>query len=137
MKVVFDTNIYISWIREQKYPDLILNTGTQKYLSSVVLMELWSGAKTKQGVRTIVRFQTPYISANRLLILSINDFITSGRIISNMPNMYKNKIKNSSFINDIYIALNAKSIGALLYTENKEDFKIIANYLDGLKVEYL
>ncbi len=82
MKVVFDTNLYISWIRERKYPELFLNPFTQKYLSPVVLMELWAGAKTKNASRIIEKLQQPYLKARRTTSLSTNDFITAGQLVS-------------------------------------------------------
>ncbi len=137
MKVIFDTNIYISWIRERKYSDLLLTSYTQKFLSGIVLMELWAGAKTKKASRIIEKLQYPYLKTNRVIILLREDYTVSGQILSDLPSKYKNKIKLSSFINDIFIALNAISIGAVLFTENKYDFEIIKTYLKKLKVRFL
>ncbi len=137
MKVVFDTNVYIAWIRGRKYSYLLMDYKTQKYLSSVVLMELWAGAKTKHSTRIIEKLQKPYINAERVVTPSARDFIIAGRFISAVPGRYINKIQKSGFINDFYIALNAQSIGAVLYTENREDYMIIGNYIKGLKIEYL
>lgn len=137
MKVIFDTNVYISWIREEKNRGLFLNQYTQKFLSSIVLMELWAGCKTKESVRIIEKLQKPYLNAERICTPSLNDFIKAGQIISDLPGNYKNKIKTSGFINDILIALNTLNIGAVLYTENKSDFEIIKKHIKGLKVEYL
>ncbi len=137
MKVIFDTNIYISWIRERKYPELFLNPYTQKFLSPIVLMELWAGAKTKNAGRIIDKLQQPYLKGRRTTSLSINDFITAGQILSDLPDSYKSKKESSSFVHDIYIGLNAISIGATLYTTNKSDFCIIMNYLKKLKVRFL
>lgn len=137
MKVILDTNIYISWIRESKHPDLLLNPYTQKYLSAVVLMELWAGAKTKASSRIIDKLQNPYIKARRIVTLKTYDFIKAGQIISDMPDNYKNKIKMAGFTQDIYIALTAITIGATLYTENKKDFQFIQKYLQSLKAVYI
>lgn len=137
MKVIFDTNVYISWIREEKNRELLLNQYTQKFISSIVLMELWAGCKTKESSRIIEKLQNPYINAERICAPSLNDFIKTGQILSDLPAGYYNKIKNSSFINDIFIGLNTLAIGAVLYTENKSDFEIIKDYLKGLKIEYL
>ena len=137
MKVVFDTNIYISWIRENKHSSLMLNPYTQKYLSCIVLMELWAGVKNKKSSRTIERLQSPYIKAKRIITFSTKDFIVAGQTLSDLPEKYKNKINKSSFINDMLITLNATSLGAILYTENKHDFDIISKYIKGLKVRFV
>jgi len=45
--------------------------------------------------------------------------------------------KKASFINDILIAISAVSIGAILFTSNKNDFLLISNYLKKLRVEFI
>lgn len=137
MKVVFDTNIYISWIRERKYPELLLNRYTQKYISCIVLTELWAGAKTKPAIRLMEKLQQPYLKAGRVSLLSANHCILAGQILSDFPDNYRDKVKAASFVNDIYIGLTAVSIGAVLYTENKEDFEIIREYLKKLRVQFV
>lgn len=137
MKVVFDTNIYIHWIRERKYSELMLDVYTQKYLSNFVLMELWAGAKTKQAGRIIEKLQKPYLKAGRVITLNTDHFITIGQILSDMPKSQKNKIKNAGFVNDLCIGISALAIGAKLYTTNKADFKIAKSFLPQLKVVFI
>ena len=48
MKCMFDTNVYISFIRDRSYSSELQRRGTVKYLSAIVLMELWAGTKTKK-----------------------------------------------------------------------------------------
>lgn len=137
MKVILDTNIYISWIRERKFKEILLNPRTLKYLSPIVLMELWAGAKTKKSIRLLSKFQEPYKSAKRIINITCNNYILAGQILSDFPPSFKSKIKLSSFINDLLIAINTISIGAILYTMNRDDFKIIREYIPTLKVVYL
>ncbi len=137
MKVLFDTNIYINWIRERKYPELMLDVYTQKYLSNYVLMELWAGAKTKQASRIIEKLQKPYLKAGRVITLNTNHFITIGQILSDMPITQKSKTKNAGFINDLCIGLSALAVGAILFTTNKSDFKIIKSFLPQVKIVYI
>ena len=49
MKCMFDTNVYISYIRDRSYSTELQRRGTVKYLSAIVLMELWAGTKTKKA----------------------------------------------------------------------------------------
>jgi len=137
MKVLFDTNIYINWIRERKHPELMLDVYTQKYLSNYVLMELWAGAKTKQASRIIEKLQNPYLKAGRVITLNTNHFITIGQILSDIPITQKSKIRNAGFINDLCIGLSALIIGAKFFTTNKSDFKIITSFLPQLKIVYI
>jgi predicted nucleic acid-binding protein len=55
-------------------------------------------------------------------------------MISDMPESLKNKISTASFLNDIFIALNAVSIGGIVHTENREDFRLIKKYLPKLRL---
>ncbi len=136
MKVIFDSNIYISWIRDNQYTDLMLNPYTLKYMSAIVLMELWAGAKNKSNALIVEKLQQVYLKTNRIINFSTNNYINVGKIISEIPNNLKSKITISSFINDIFIAQSAYNIGANLYTENKNDFEIIRKYFKGLKICY-
>ena len=72
MIVVFDTNVYISFIRDQSHAAELLQRGTRKYLSAVVLMELWAGARTRRAERLIDRLEKPYVAANRVITLRPN-----------------------------------------------------------------
>ncbi len=137
MKILLDTNIYISWIREGKYPEILLDVRTQKYLSCHVLMELWAGARTKQAVKIVEKLQKPYQKANRLVELSGEHYIKAGQLIAALPEHLSNKKKSAGFINDIHIALSAASIGAVLFTENKTDFEIIGVFLPELRMRAL
>jgi predicted nucleic acid-binding protein len=137
MKLILDTNIYISWIREGKYPEIMLDVRTQKYLACHVLMELWAGARTKQAAKIIEKLQKPYQKADRIVELSGQHYIKAGQLIAALPENISDKRKNAGFINDIHIALSAASIGAMLFTENKADFEIIGKFLPELKMRAL
>ena len=137
MKVMFDTNVFIGLIRTEKYIDLFMDSTSIKFLSSIVLAELWMGAKTIKMNRLMVKLQKPYIDKERIVIMNQKEFIKLGQILSDFPENYKNKLKSAGFLNDICIAFNAVSIGATLFTENKRDFELIKEYLPILKVEYL
>ncbi len=137
MKVMFDANIYVSWIRKQKFGDLMLKHGTVKYLSAIVLMELWAGARTKQASRLVETLQKPYLKAGRIIPMTLKNYIVAGQIISDLPASYKNMLKKSDFINDIQIALTALSVGATLYTNNETHFKIIDTLVKTLDIVYV
>jgi len=137
MKIVLDTNIYVSWIRERKYAELLLDVRSQKYLSSYVLMELWSGAKTKKASRIVEKLQKPYMKAHRIILPQIDSFVTVGQILSDITGNDKVRLKDAGFINDICIGMNAASIGAHLFTNNKSDFELISTYLKNLKVNFV
>ena len=137
MKVMFDTNIYISYIRNRSHEKVLQRRGTIKYISAIVLMELWAGVRNKKAERLLYLLQEPYKSANRIIILDVEDYIKAGKAISGLPEEYNELRKRAGFINDIHIALTVQKIGATLYTENIVHFKIIQSILKQLKVDYL
>jgi predicted nucleic acid-binding protein len=137
MKVIFDTNVYISFIRNRTHENVLQQRGTVKYLSAIVLMELWAGARTKRAKRLISHLQKPYMDASRIITLQTDHYITIGNIYSDIPTEYMELRKKADFMNDIQIAMTALSIGAVLYTENVTHFSIIKSIIGQLKVSYL
>jgi predicted nucleic acid-binding protein len=137
MKVVFDTNIYIDFIRSGRYSDLLYENKTLKYLPPTVLSELWAGAKSKQAERTISQLQKPYQQHNRIIEHTPNMSIALGQFLCDLPKSKKDLIVKSSFINDIRVALEASSIGAVLFTRNKSDFQLIKSRMKKLSVEFV
>ena len=137
MKVVFDTNIYIDFLRSGLYSDLLYENRTLKYMPPTVLSELWAGAKTKQAERAIAQLQRPYQIHQRIIDQTPNMSIALGQFLCDLPKSKRDLIKKSSFVNDIRVALEASSIGAVLFTSKKADFKIIKSRLKKLSVEFV
>jgi predicted nucleic acid-binding protein len=134
---MFDTNVYISFIRDRSHSTELQRRGTVKYLSAIVLMELWAGTKTKKGKKLINQLQKPYMRAGRIITLRTSNFIAMGQFFAYLPSQYNTLAKNAGFVNDVYLAFTTLSIGALLYTEDKTHFQIIKNRIPSLKVEFI
>ncbi len=137
MKVLFDTNVYISFIRDLSHSAELLERGTTKYLSAVVLMELWAGAKTRPAERIVERLQRPYAGANRIITLRPSHYISIGQFWGGLPRRYTEQREKAGFINDVQIAFTALHLGAMLLTEDVQHFKIIRERLPALRVRYL
>ncbi len=137
MKCMFDTNVYISFIRDRSHSTELQRRGTVKYLSAIVLMELWAGTKTKKGKKLINQLQKSYMKAGRIITLGTSNFIRMGQFFAYLPSQYDTLAKNAGFVNDVYLAFTTLSIGALLYTEDKTHFQIIKNRIPSLKVEFI
>ncbi|MCP4683772.1 MAG: type II toxin-antitoxin system VapC family toxin [Desulfobacterales bacterium] len=137
MKVLFDTNVYISFIRNRTHSAELQRRGTVKYLSAIVLMELWAGSRGRRSERLLHQLQRPYRKAGRIVLLTTGDYITAGQFFSDLPSGHKELCKKADFINDVQIAVTALSIGATLYTENRAHFNIIQGSFKQLKVAYL
>ena len=125
MRVLFDTNIYISFIRELRHSSEMLRRGTTKYLSAVVLMELWAGARTRAAERVVERLQRPYAGANRIISLTPSQYISVGKFLAGLPSRYGELRKAAAFVNDVQIAFTALRLGAVMITEDKQHFEII------------
>ena len=137
MKVMFDTNVYRSFIRDRSHAEELQRRGTLKYLSAISLMELWAGARSKKAERLIHQLQKPYAEAGRIVTLDANRCIAMGRFFAGLSRQYDALAKSAGFANDVQIAFAALSIGALLYTEDKDHFEIIRDGVKALKVQYV
>jgi hypothetical protein len=60
-----------------------------------------------------------------------------GHFFAGLSRRYSSLVKMAGFVNDVQIAFGAISIGALLYTEDKDHFDVIQKGLKPLKVEYV
>ena len=137
MKCMFDTNVYISYIRDRSHSTELQRRGTVKYLSAIVLMELWAGTKTKKSKKLIDQLQKPYVRAGRIVTLGASKFIAMGQFFADLPSQYDTLAKNAGFVNDVHLAFSTLSMGALLYTEYNTHFQIIQNRMPSLKVEFM
>ncbi|MDR3555062.1 MAG: PIN domain-containing protein [Syntrophobacteraceae bacterium] len=137
MKVMFDTNIYISYIRNGSHKEELERRGTVKYLSGIVLMELYAGAKSREAERFLDRNLSAYVSTGRVITTRREHYVDIGRFISELPGQYGTLIQRAAFLNDVFIAFMALSVGATLYTEDRGHFEIIRNRLPSVKIEFL
>jgi len=100
-------------------------------------MELWAGTKTRKAKKLIRQLQKPYVNARRIVTLGPGDYMSMGQFFSDLPRQYGTLTKNAGFVNDVYLAFTALSIGALLFTEDRTHFQIIKSKIPSLKVAYL
>ena len=101
------------------------------------LMELWAGTRIKKTERLVQRLQKPYADARRIVTLDADHYIAMGHFFAGFSRPYDTLLKMAGFVNDVQIAFGALSIGAMLYTEDKDHFNVIKNGLKPLKVEYV
>jgi predicted nucleic acid-binding protein len=100
-------------------------------------MELYAGAKTREAERLLERNLRAYLASGRVVTLEQERYVAIGQFISDLPRQYDTLIRKSAFLNDIFIALMALSIGATLYTEDRDHFEIIGNRLPSVRIEFL
>ncbi|MCX5884878.1 MAG: PIN domain-containing protein [Proteobacteria bacterium] len=131
LKKLIDTNIFIDRFSNlHTYQDIFLSDGII-YLSSVVLMELRAGAHTKKSLRAVNELSDFFRRVDRIVAPSINDYERAGRILAKLQSEKGYDIKKCAAItDDCLIAASARSMGAVLYTQNKKDFQAIQDIFD-------
>jgi predicted nucleic acid-binding protein len=125
-RVVLDTNIYIDWLNEGRYEDIIFRRGAVKHLSAIVLMELLAGAFSTRDRRLIRDITVPFATANRVVTPTVSIYEEAGDVLRRLQHGHGYSMPNAyGLLNDVLIALSARSIGASVITQNERDFVAI------------
>ena len=122
-KVVLDTNLYIGWLNDGHHEEQMLGTGLVRYLSAVVQMELRVGAKTLPARRALDKLVRAYRSTERMVTPDAAIFDEAGRVLQHLREQGR-EIRRASLVQDVLIALSARSIGAAVVTMD-EDYQAI------------
>jgi predicted nucleic acid-binding protein len=128
-KAVLDTSFLIKHFREGTVQDIFLEINKVYHItfSSVVLMELLSGAYDRKEQKFIEQIQ------NNFTVISVTErqWYTAGNVMLRLRRDRKidyARIKN--LIADILIAVSVRDVGATLITKNEKDFKLIREAID-------
>jgi len=124
-RLVIDTNIYIDWLNVGRHEDILFQRDTIKYLSAVVLMELRAGAFSSGDRRLVRRVESAFEKAGRILAPSRGVFAEAGDALRRLQERGFRVEASHSIVNDVLIALSARSIGATVVTQNERDFRAI------------
>ncbi len=127
-KVLIDTNIYIEWLNDGRHEHLMLGQGLVRYLSAVVHMELSVGARALPARRALNQLVRAYRSGDRLVVPDADVFSRAGELLQRLRDSGR-EIRRASLVNDVLIALCARSIGATVLTSD-QDFEAIGDVLD-------
>jgi len=132
-KVVLDTNVYIDWINRALHEGHMVGSGAIRYLSAVVVMELRAGARSPAGRSAIDRLVRAYAAGDRLIPPSQAVFERAGSVLRRCK-LAGREVRSAAFVNDVLIALTARSIGATVVTSNLGDFEAIRQ-IDAFALE--
>ena len=69
-RVVVDTNLYIDWLNEGRHEDVLFQRDAVKYLSTVVVLELYAGAFSPPDRRVLRGVVSAFERADRMLVPS-------------------------------------------------------------------
>jgi predicted nucleic acid-binding protein len=123
--VVFDTSVLVDNLRNGRHLERIESTTGLIRNSSVVLAELWRGARRPREhefVRALRR-------NHPILTPSEKNWLESGELLAKISvdhGFTPEKLRNLHF--DVLIALTVRSYGARLITCDRSDFEMIHSY---------
>ena len=119
---VFDTSVFIDQLRTGRHQTRIDALSGLVRTSSVVLSELWRGARSAADKRFLVA-----LAKNQpVLVPTELNWVESGQLLAKIGAKHgfgADKLRDLHF--DTLIALTARSCGARLITSNRSDFELI------------
>ena len=125
-RVVFDSDLYIDWIEAGRHQELMLDRSLIRYMSTVVLLELQTGALTTASAVAVSDLYKIFSRTGRLLVPSAETYWRAGSALRALQARHSvNLRRRVRLANDCLIALSARQIGATLLTRNIRDYKLI------------
>lgn len=129
-KHLIDTDLYIDLIQSGTtlpfIREIYYNDAPGIYFSSIVVQELLAGARSPAGKRRVETLFRPFERVGRVVTPGHNHWKDAGGILAKVlhdrPDL---KDKLPALVNDCLLALSARSLGATLYTRNRDDFTLI------------
>jgi predicted nucleic acid-binding protein len=125
-RLVIDTNLYVDWVNEGLHEAVIFQRDAVKHLSAVVMMELAAGAFSLRDRRHVQEIVSSFRKANRIIAPSAALYEEAGDVLRRLQNSFDYTLSSAyGLANDVLIALSARSIGAVVITQNEQDFVAI------------
>jgi predicted nucleic acid-binding protein len=129
-KHLIDTDLYIDLIQSGTTLPLIRELYDKDapgiYFSSVVAQELLAGARSPAGKKRVEILFRPFERVGRVVTPSHNQWKDAGgilaKVLEDRPDL---KSKLPALVNDCLLAVSARSLGATLYTRNRDDFMLL------------
>jgi predicted nucleic acid-binding protein len=132
-RLVFDTSIYIGAIRGGLFSPtfrMLQETLPRTYLSSVVSAELLAGATNPAARRAVMDFVRRAHRVRRVVTPDTRTWERAGERLGEIrqdnPHL-RPRIK--TFWNDVLIAMSAKQAGAMVVTQNAQDFQLLQRHI--------
>ena len=125
-RAVIDTNLYIDWLNAGRHEAVLFQRDAVKYLSAVVVLELYAGAFSRRDQRLVRGGVAVFDRADRILVPTSALYEEAGRVLRALQASRGYQVgSSSSLVNDVLIALSARSIWASVVTSNARDFTTI------------
>jgi predicted nucleic acid-binding protein len=89
-------------------------------------MELFAGAFSTQDRRLIRSITLPSARANRIVTPTVSIYEEAGDVLRRLQRVHGYSMPGAyGLVNDVLIALSARSLGASVITQNERDFTAI------------
>lgn len=129
-KHLIDTDLYIDLIQSGRTLPVIRELYDKEapgiYFSSIVAQELLAGARSSAGRRRVETLFRPFERVGRVVTPDHNQWKDAGARLAKVLRVRSDlKAKLPGLVNDCLLALSARSIGATLYTRNRDDFMLL------------
>ncbi len=129
-KHLIDTDLYIDLVQSGTTLSLIRELYNKDapfiYFSSIVAQELLAGARSPAGRKRVEILFRPFEKVGRVVTPSYDQWKDAGgilaKVLQDRPDL---KSKLPALVNDCLLALSARSLGATLYTRNRDDFMLL------------
>lgn len=133
-RVIIDTSVYIGVLRDRSFAHAFRpryeRDLARTYVSSVVVQELLVGAVTPQQRRQAMELYGPFERVRRLVTPTHTVWKEAGALLSVMtrktPSL-RSRLR-AGLVNDVLIALSARTIGARVITRDRNDFELIRTF---------
>lgn len=141
-KLLYDTSFYIGCFRSKKFALSVRSRYESNIpltlFSSVVEQELLAGATDQLKLAAVEAMFRPFERSGRIVTPSHSIWRDAGRVLATMRRSRRDlgDRLGGSFVNDLLIALSARSAGAKVVALNADDFRLIARYV-SVTVEVL
>jgi len=127
-KAILDTSVYLSFLRRDgEIHDLrFLLRPTLLYMSSVVFAELYVGAKDRSTIRSLERLYRTFDRLDRVVTPEKQVWFEAARLLQQLGVRRGFEARGlARLTHDVLIALTARKIGAVVFTQNRRDFERI------------
>ena len=127
---LIDTDLYIDLIQTGATLPIIRALYDKDapgiYFSSIVAQELLAGARSPAGRKRAETLFRPFERVGRIVTPDYNHWKDTGAMLAKILRIRSDlKAKLPGLVNDCLLALSARSLGATLYTRNRDDFMLL------------
>jgi predicted nucleic acid-binding protein len=129
-KHLIDSDLYIDLIQSRSALPILRTLYESDapgiYFSSIVIQELLAGARGPRARSQVETIYRPFERAGRIVTPTHSHWKDAGELLAKALRLrpdLRNKLP--SLVNDCLLALSARSIGATLYTRNRDDFTLL------------